>query len=403
MKGDCIMMTKTGGVRRALSGRVTAAAFLACALASTGSALGAPRPLNIMITGYWPPTNNMLRQWSTNPAQNPGAWTGGNWEGRGYQLYAYFPEFPGMSEPSYGKGTGDFEVDYQDTTSDFLRIVDQLKPVAIVSFSRAGTARGWEMEPAYQRFRVVSTETAPAGRTISLYSTDYLAPSRPTDSYIVADAVGTVYPATLPMQQVVDAVRAVFPSTQIDPFIAAYNPATPNSYDYSGSFLSGYMPYLAARYRAQHASPTDPLYCAMSGHIHVGGTGLYNQNAWCTQAAEITLREVIKALDQTLPVWLGKCSPADLACDTGEALISTNRGCTNNGINEGDYNAFFSAGGFFEQSSQGPAAVGAFCDVAYDNGEALPPFGPEQIGPSNSGVNEGDYNLFFNTFFLPCS
>src|SRR5262245_41383211 len=50
---------------------------------------------NIMITGYWPPTNEMIREFSNNPTQNPGGWIGGNWEGRGYNVYAYFPEFPG--------------------------------------------------------------------------------------------------------------------------------------------------------------------------------------------------------------------------------------------------------------------------------------------------------------------
>lgn len=46
---------------------------------------------NILLTGYWPPTNEMLRDWSTNPAQNPNGWAGGNWEGLGYDVYSYFP------------------------------------------------------------------------------------------------------------------------------------------------------------------------------------------------------------------------------------------------------------------------------------------------------------------------
>ena len=35
---------------------------------------------NIMLTGYWPQTNNMLRAFSTNPDQNPDGWIGENWE-----------------------------------------------------------------------------------------------------------------------------------------------------------------------------------------------------------------------------------------------------------------------------------------------------------------------------------
>ena len=71
---------------------------------------------NILLTGYWPPTNEMLRKFSTNPDQNPGGWQGQNWEGRGYDVYAFFPEFPGGTG-SNPKGNGDFEIDYQDVGS----------------------------------------------------------------------------------------------------------------------------------------------------------------------------------------------------------------------------------------------------------------------------------------------
>src|SRR4030042_830390 len=88
---------------------------------------------NVMLTGYWPPTNEMLRKFSTDPNHNPGGWQGENWEGRGYNIYAYFPEFPGGTG-SNPKGTGDFEVDYQDVSADFWRITDQIHPVAIMSY-----------------------------------------------------------------------------------------------------------------------------------------------------------------------------------------------------------------------------------------------------------------------------
>jgi hypothetical protein len=50
---------------------------------------------NILLTGYWPPTNEMVRRFSTSTVQNPDGWIGGNWEGRGYNVYSFFPEFPG--------------------------------------------------------------------------------------------------------------------------------------------------------------------------------------------------------------------------------------------------------------------------------------------------------------------
>jgi hypothetical protein len=356
-----------------------------CVAGAVSPVVAAPRELVIMVTGYWPPTNNMLRPWSPNNSQNGGTWTGQNWEGRGYTIKAYFPEFPGLTGPNWGKGTGDFEVDYQDTDADFARIVAELKPVAIVSFSRASTTIGWEMEPAYQRFRITSSETAPPGRTIGLYSTDYSGATRPTGTSIVGDAVGTVYPATLPMQAIVNGVQTLNTIGQpeiIDPFVASYNPATPNSYDYSGSFLSGFMPYLAARYRSLNSDPASPAYCAMSGHVHVG-TSLVNSNALCVQASEITLREVISALNTALPIYV--CQPADIAADTGEPLTQFNRGLTNNGVTEADYNAFFF--GFFDAL--------AYCDIADDAGQA-PPLG------TNNGVTEGDYNAFFSTYFDGC-
>jgi hypothetical protein len=43
------------------------------------------------------------------------------------------------------------------------------------------------------------------------------------------------------------------------------------------------------------------------------------------------------------------------------------------------------------------------CDIADDQGVALPPFDTGGTTAANNGVNEGDYNVFFNTLFLPCT
>jgi len=82
-----------------------------------------------------------------------------------------------------------------------------------------------------------------------------------------------------------------------------------------------------------------------------------------------------------------RCSPADIADDEGTALPSPG---VNNGVTEGDYNAFFSW--FFDAL---PA-----CDIAADDATPLPPFG-EPTAPNN-GVTEADYNLFFGRFFDGC-
>jgi len=84
---------------------------------------------------------------------------------------------------------------------------------------------------------------------------------------------------------------------------------------------------------------------------------------------------------QELYTLAATCSPADIADDAG---IAPPVG-VNNGLTEGDYNAFFSA--FFDNL---PAA-----NIADDAGNA-PPVG------TNNGVTEGDYNAFFRLFFDGC-
>ncbi len=90
-----------------------------------------------------------------------------------------------------------------------------------------------------------------------------------------------------------------------------------------------------------------------------------------------------------------RCNPADIAYDDGAALPPVGvAGGVNNGVTEGDYNLFFAT--FFD--------AGIACDIADDQGTALPPFGVGGIAPAvNNGVTEGDYNLFFSIFFDGCS
>lgn len=265
------------------------AAGVALALAIAGVASAAPTN-NILITGYWPPTNQMLRPWSDNPTQNLAGWIGGNWENRGYDIFAFFPEFPNGTTGSNGRGVGDFEVDYQDTAADWARIVDQVKPVAIITFSRANTTRGWELEPAYRRFRVTG-EPLPAGVTsLSFYTSDYLTPFQPSNVPITAEPVGTIRNSALPMQAIVDAVRAQMSPAQVDPFI----PPLDASFDYGGAFLSGYIGYLGVWYHDVNNTPTAPFRCYAAGHIHVGLSTLI---ADARQATEITLRTLITHLN----------------------------------------------------------------------------------------------------------
>ncbi len=252
---------------------------------------------NILLTGYWPPTNEMLRQFSTNPAQNGGAYTGANWENRGFNVVSYFPEFT-TGPGGFPWGTGDFEVDYQDTSADWIRITEQVKPVAIVTFSRGATGREWQMEPAYQRFRNPG-ETNPPGRTIPQYSSDQRDVLHPTNVQMTAEPVGRIRDSSLPMQQIVDDVEAMYSNNaDLNPHIASYNPANPNAFDFGGSYLSGFIGYHGAWYHDEHSAPGTPFRNFAAGHIHVGTTVPIEIGR---NATEITLRALIDYITPLLP------------------------------------------------------------------------------------------------------
>ncbi len=239
--------------------------------------LGAQNELpNIMITGYWPPTNEMVRQFSTNPEQNPGGWVGEDWEGRGYNIYSFFPEFPG----GLGKGEGDFEVDYQDTSGDWWLITPQMRPRALITFSRAGNDFDWELEGGNRTY------------ALNDWTPDYLVPLYPTPELPIAgEPPGTERFSSLPMQEIVNAVAAQVPT------LYAYIEPIDNS-----RFLSNFIGYHGNWYRKLHSDPSDPDWARAAGHIHVG----YQMNlADAVLATEVTLRTLITFLD----------SLGDMNCD----------------------------------------------------------------------------------------
>lgn len=250
---------------------------------------------NIMITGYWPPTNWMVSRFSTNSELNPDGWIGGNWEGRGYNVYSFFPTFNPEDGPNWGKGTGDFEVDYQDTSADWQRIVNQVKPAAIITFSRGSAGVNWEVESRLKMH-------APNG-----WFPDYLAPKRPSaDMPIFADlAPNQIVPSTLPMQGIVDAVKS---SGAIDDaFIDTGN-------GFGGAFLSEFIGLHGEWYNMQHSGVNDPYSNYAAGHIHVG---IDTPLAAANMATETTLRVLTDYLDTVIPapgtamtVFLGAASLA---------------------------------------------------------------------------------------------
>jgi len=231
--------------------------------------LGA-RP-KILLTGYWPPSNEAVRRFSTSATQNPLGWIGQDWESRGYDVHSYFPEFSPPTCTSCGTGTGDLMVDYQDTTADFWPIVNSLQPIAIVTLSRTNANLSWELE--------MNTYNN------AVWTNDFVAPMQPTPTPPDASVpAGTLRTSTLPMQAIVDDVNAA--GLGLNSFICFSQSA--------GAFVSGYMAYHGLWYQSLHADPQDPAWCIAAGHVHVGDT-----ISWPTAqaATEVTLRTLIQYLD----------------------------------------------------------------------------------------------------------
>ena len=237
---------------------------------STPAALGTGRPA-ILLTGYWPPSNEAVRRFSPSATQNPLGWIGSDWEGRGYDVYSYFPEFVPATCTSCGSGSGDLMVDYQDSSNDFWAIANALQPIAIVTFSRTNASQSWELE----------TNT----HNHLTWGADYIAPTQPTpapaDASVPAEALRT---SQLPMQAIVNDVQAA--GLGLNPFICVLN--------HAGGFVSEFIGYHGLWYQDLHKSPTDPAWCITAGHIHVG-SGVTWANA--RTAAEITVRRVILHVD----------------------------------------------------------------------------------------------------------
>ena len=98
-----VSATATTGLASGSSGSSSAADATGESTSDEGSTGTTGEPActkNVVLMGYWPPTNEMLRPWSTDPAQNPGGWIGEDWEGYGYDVYSFFPEFPPDGDPT---------------------------------------------------------------------------------------------------------------------------------------------------------------------------------------------------------------------------------------------------------------------------------------------------------------
>ncbi len=233
--------------------------------------LDGSRP-TILLTGYWPPSNEGVREFSDDPVQNPNGWIGSDWEGRGYDVYSYFPEFNPRNCRSCGKGSGDLEVDYQDTSDDWWDIVEAIRPIAIITFSRGFDDKSWELEMnQYNRVSWIDDFVSPFQPT----------PAPPDDGW----SDDGLRLSTLPVQEIVDAVDAA--GLGLTPYICFSGDG--------GGYLFEFIAYHGVWYQDLYRSPADPDWCVAGGHIHVGG-----RISWATarEAVKVSLRELIEWVDQ---------------------------------------------------------------------------------------------------------
>lgn len=247
------------------------------------------RAANIVLIGYWPPTNEMLRPFSTNPAQNPGGWIGQNWNGLGHDVHAFFPEFPPDGDPFndafgsagyLGSPDSDFRVDYQDTSADFWKVMDLLNPLGIITFSWGGDDDRWEIERVEGGHDGGST--APFD-----WVGDANGELRPTEDSIDPrswDAISTYrdgnrLKSQLPIDDIVAATSAL---GLADVFV--------DKTGTGGNYLSGFLGLHGLYYNSLHNDPNDPFRNMAAGHIHVG-SGLSVADA--RLLSEATLNETL--------------------------------------------------------------------------------------------------------------
>ena len=215
----------------------------------------------ILVTGYWPPTNEMIRHFSEDEQLNPDGWLGNNWENSGYNIVSYFPTFDDPNCSSCGQGNGILQVDYQNTSEDFWPIAENREPIAIITFSRGFNNLSWELEfNAYNRTNWYSD-----------YQTPFLPTPNPPDSdqesYYLRNS-------NLPMDNIVHNIQNL--NLGLDPYIDINGDP--------GQFVSEFMAYHGTWYRDLNLDK-----CIAAGHVHVGGQ-------IDVQTAKIAANETIRTL-----------------------------------------------------------------------------------------------------------
>jgi len=224
----------------------------------------------ILVTGYWPPTNEMIRHFSQNVNLNPNGWEGSNWENRGYDIISYFPEFESPDCSDCGQGYGFLQVDYQNTSEDFWPIFEENNPIGAITFSRGYMDQSWELEyNAYNRTNWYNDYTSPFQPTPN-------PPDQNESAYFLRNS-------NLPMDDIINAIDTL--NINLNPYI--------DSNGDPGHFVSEFMAYHGIWYRDLNQLGENN--CISAGHIHVGGNIDWNT---AKIATEESIRVLINHLDE---------------------------------------------------------------------------------------------------------
>jgi hypothetical protein len=224
---------------------------------------------NILLIGFWPPSNEMLREFSPLRNHNLGRWQGQNWRNLGYDVYAYFPEFRAPRSGQVGEGS--FQVDFASAYNDFMRVTKFLKPIAILGF---GMGKGpWELEVNYPNF----------------FYDWFLKDAIPSTI-----GVKTKYAIPETLKQNIER-KSSLPNLEIMSQVNAANirgaHAYQNEADSPGDYLCGFLSYLIAWYHDEHSNASDAIKNEAGGFIHVNTDSVESAQ----KALEISLQITIES------------------------------------------------------------------------------------------------------------
>jgi len=222
---------------------------------------------NIMLTGFWQPTSQMVVRFCTDPGVNPDGWKGENWENLGYDIYSFVAK-------EYYNNSGTWEMRYQQIWNEYWNIVNQLHPIAIIGFGQGGKENTWSIENKavnWNKWYVDDDGKQPS-------------PNPPDDTV----CPGYIRLSTLPIRQI---EKAINNQTSINAEI--------NYLGTPGFYICAYMAYLQMWYKAQHSDLDDEFLCKAAGFIHVNKDISLNE---CIKATNITIRNTVEKVKKEIVV-----------------------------------------------------------------------------------------------------